>query len=93
MPRSTPHLQLLPHDLNAMDTSATVQRAKTEVEKKTLVQAKVVNTQESEAMTPHQIAKILQAYNDDERDSFIKVMQEEDNEMGFSSCLSTMALI
>jgi hypothetical protein len=44
-------------------------------------------------MTPHQIAKILQAYNDDEWDAFIKVMQEEDDEMGFSSCLGTMALI
>jgi Aspartyl protease len=44
-------------------------------------------------MTPHRIAKILQAYNDDECDAFIKVMQEEDDEMGFSSCLGTMALI
>ena len=44
-------------------------------------------------MTPHRIAKILQAYNDDECDAFIKVMQEEDDEMGFLSCLGTMALI
>jgi hypothetical protein len=44
-------------------------------------------------MTPYWIAKILQAYNDDECDLFIKVMQEEDDKMGFSSCLSTMALI
>jgi hypothetical protein len=54
---------------------------------------KVAKPQESCAMTPHRIAKILQAYNNDEHDAFIKVMQEEDDEMGFSSCLSTMALI
>jgi hypothetical protein len=54
---------------------------------------KVVKPQESCTMTPHRIAKILQAYNDDERDTFIKVMQEEDDKMGFSSCLGTMALI
>jgi hypothetical protein len=54
---------------------------------------KVVEPQESCATTPHRIAKILQAYNDDKRDAFIKVMQEEDDEMGFSSCLGTMALI
>jgi hypothetical protein len=61
--------------------------------RKTLVQARVVDTQESEAMTPHWIAKILQAYNNDKCDLFIKVMQEEDDKMGFSSCLGTMALI
>jgi hypothetical protein len=44
-------------------------------------------------MTPHWIAKILHAYNNDERDEFIRVMQEEDDEMGFLSCLGTMALI
>jgi hypothetical protein len=54
---------------------------------------KVVEPQESCAMTPHRIAKILQAYNDGECDAFIKVMQEEDDKMGFSSCLGTMALI
>jgi gag-polyprotein putative aspartyl protease len=54
---------------------------------------KVVEPQGSDAMTPHRIAKILQAYNDDEHDAFIKVMQEEDDKMGFSSCLGTMALI
>jgi hypothetical protein len=56
-------------------------------------EAKVVETQESGTTTPYQIAKILQSYNDDERDVFIKVMQEEDDEMGFASCLGTMALI
>jgi hypothetical protein len=61
--------------------------------KKASVQARVANTQESKAMTPHQIAKILQVYNDDECNAFIKVMQEEDDKMGFLSCLSTMALI
>jgi hypothetical protein len=70
-----------------MDTSTTIRRVKVSMP------VKVVNTQEPEAMTPHRIAKILQAYNNDECDEFIKVMQEEDNEMGFSSCLSTMALI
>jgi hypothetical protein len=54
---------------------------------------KVVEPRESCATTPYQIAKILQVYNDDEHVAFIKVMQEEDDEMGFSSCLGTMALI
>jgi hypothetical protein len=86
LPRNTPHPWLPPSDPDAMDTSAAVQRAKT------LTQVTAVETQESEAVTPYRIAKILQAYNDDERNSFTKVMQEEDDEMGFSSCLSTMAL-
>jgi hypothetical protein len=43
----------------------------------------IAEPQGSGAMTPHRIAKILQVYNDDERDVFIKVMQEEDDEMGF----------
>jgi Aspartyl protease len=86
-PRNSLHPQLPPSDPDAMDTSATVQSTKIPSP------IKVVKTQESKAMTPCQIAKILQAYNDDERNLFIKVMQEEDNEMGFSSCLGTMALI
>jgi hypothetical protein len=59
----------------------------------TMKKVKVVETKESSATSPYQIAKILQAYNDDECDTFIKVMQEEDDKMGFSSCLGTMALI
>jgi threonine aldolase len=52
-------------------------------DKKASVQAKVANTQESKAMTPHKIAKILKVYGDDERDLFVKTMQEEGEELGF----------
>jgi Aspartyl protease len=71
----------LPPDPTATDTPVTTKKVK------------VVESQESGATSPHQIAKILQAYDNDERDVFIKVMQEEDDKMGFSSCLGTMALI
>jgi hypothetical protein len=34
-------------------------------------------------MTPHEIAKILKAYGDDERDLFVKTMQDKGEELGF----------
>jgi Zinc knuckle len=52
-------------------------------DKKALVQARVANTQESVTMTPHEIAKILKAYGDDEHNLFVKTMQEEGKELGF----------
>jgi hypothetical protein len=52
-------------------------------DKKALVQARVADTQESKAMTPHKIAKILKAYGDDKHDTFVKTMQEEGEELGF----------
>jgi Zinc knuckle len=52
-------------------------------DKKALVQARTADTQESKAMTPHEIAKILKAYGDDEHDLFIKTMQDEGEELGF----------
>jgi Zinc knuckle len=52
-------------------------------DKKASVQARMANTQESKAMTPHEIAKILKAYGDDERNLFVKTMQEEGEELGF----------
>jgi Retrotransposon gag protein len=107
-PGNAPRPQLPPHNPNAMDTSATARKAKTEAEKekhhlkgrcykcskqghvacncpdkKTSVQARTADTQESKAMTPHKIAKILKAYGDDERDLFIKTMQDEGEELGF----------
>jgi hypothetical protein len=51
--------------------------------KKASAQARVADTQESKAMTPHEIARILKAYGDDEWDLFIKTMQEEGEELGF----------
>jgi hypothetical protein len=52
-------------------------------DKKTSVQARTADTQESKAMTPHEIAKILKAYGDDKRDLFVKTMQDEGEELGF----------
>jgi hypothetical protein len=52
-------------------------------DKKASVQARTANTQESKAMTPHEIAKILKAYGDDERDLFVKTMQDKGEELGF----------
>jgi hypothetical protein len=34
-------------------------------------------------MTPHEIAKILKVYGDDERNLFVKTMQDEGEELGF----------
>ena len=52
-------------------------------DKKAPVQARTADVQESKAMTPHEIAKILKAYGDDERNLFIKTMQDEGEEVGF----------
>jgi hypothetical protein len=52
-------------------------------DKKASIQARTVDTQESRAMTPCKIAKILKAYGDDERDLFVKTMQDEGEELGF----------
>jgi hypothetical protein len=107
-PGNAPCPQLPPRDPNAMDTSATAHKAKTEAkkekhhlkgrcyecskqghvthncpDKKALAQARTADTQESKAMTPHEIAKILKAYGDDEHDLFVKTMQDEGEELGF----------
>jgi Retrotransposon gag protein len=107
-PGNAPCPQLPPHDPNAMDTSTTARKAKTEAEKekhrlkgrcykcskqghitrncpnkKASVQARAVNTQESKAMTPHEIAKILKVYSDDKCNLFIKTMQDKGEELGF----------
>jgi Zinc knuckle len=52
-------------------------------DKKASVQARMADTQELKAITPHEIAKILKAYGDDKRDLFIKTMQDEGEELGF----------
>jgi Zinc knuckle len=52
-------------------------------DKKASIQAKTADVQESKAMTPYEVAKILKAYGDDERDLFVKTMQDEGEELGF----------
>jgi Zinc knuckle len=51
--------------------------------KKASVQARTVDTQESKAMTPHKITKILKAYGNDKRDLFVKTIQDKGEELGF----------